>query len=157
MKQQIWAVGKTAFGYLDDGIALYTKRIKHYGSFDWAIIPDIKNAKSLDYEQIKQKEGEEILKRLSPDDYLILFDENGKNYTSLQFAQYLQKLQLASHKNIVWLIGGAYGFSAPVYARANAQVSLSAMTLSHQMIRLFAIEQIYRAYTILHNEPYHHS
>lgn len=157
MKVELWLVGKTAFPYLDEGIHIYQKRLKHYLQFKIEIIPDIKNAKNLSQKLIKQKEGEKILKNINSNDLLLLLDENGKMYDSIQFSQYLEKSFQLSHKRIIFLVGGAYGFSKEVYDRANQKISLSKMTFSHQMIRLFFVEQLYRAMTIQKNEPYHHS
>ena len=157
MKIEFWVVGKTSFAYLKEGTQLYEKRIKRYLPFEYIIIPDIKNAKNLSQEELKKKEGLSILKKLEKNDLLILLDENGKTFTSIKFSKWLeQKLQLSSRK-IIFVVGGAYGFSEEVYARANGKVSLSSMTFSHQMIRLFFLEQLYRALTITKNEPYHHS
>lgn len=157
MKTALWAVGNTAFNYLKEGNQLYYKRIQHFIPFDFEIIPDVKNVKKLSEAQIKQKEGEQIIKKLQTSDYLILLDENGKNYDSINFANHLQNLFNRSPKRVVFLIGGAYGFSNDVYTRANEKLSLSKMTFSHQMIRLFFLEQYYRALTIQNNLPYHHA
>jgi 23S rRNA (pseudouridine1915-N3)-methyltransferase len=157
MKIEFWCVGKTAFGYLDEGIALYQKRLKHYTNFESVIINDVKNAKTLTQEQIKTQEGLFITQKIQNDDFLVLLDERGKTFSSEQFAIYIEKIQIQSPRRMVFLIGGAYGFSPAVYERANAQISLSAMTFSHQMVRLFFVEQLYRAFTILNNEPYHHA
>lgn len=155
MKVELWAIGKTNEKYLEEGITIYLKRLKHYLNFEFIIISDIKQAGNLNAVQLKSKEGEAILTRLKNEDFLILLDEKGAVYTSEAFAQFLeQKLQL-SYKRIVFLIGGAFGFSETLYERANAKLSLSKMTFSHQMIRLFFVEQLYRAMTILKNEPYH--
>lgn len=120
------------------------------------VIPDIKNAKNLSEAQQKEKEGEMILKKLAPTDILILLDENGKQYTSVDFSNYLQKKMNSGIKQLVFVIGGPYGFSDAVYQKAQGKISLSKMTFSHQMVRLFFVEQVYRAFTILKNEPYHH-
>ena len=157
MKIALWGIGKTAFAYIDEGVSVYHKRLQHYATFDWLLLPDVKNAKNLSHEQLREQEGTLVLQKLQTDDFLILFDENGKSYSSEQFAAFLQKLQLQAPRRVIFLIGGAYGFSEAVYQRANAQVSLSSMTFSHQMVRLFCIEQIYRAFTILRGEPYHHN
>jgi 23S rRNA (pseudouridine1915-N3)-methyltransferase len=157
MKIEFWCVGKTAFGYLDEGIALYQKRLKHYTNFESLIINDVKNAKTLTQEQIKTQEGLFITQKIQNDDFLVLLDERGKTFSSEQFATYIEKIQIQSPRRMVFLIGGAYGFSPAIYERANAQISLSAMTFSHQMVRLFFVEQLYRAFTILNNEPYHHA
>jgi 23S rRNA (pseudouridine1915-N3)-methyltransferase len=135
----------------------YTKRLGFYIKFDLDIIPDIKNAKNLSESEQKIKEGQLILNKLSPTDYLILLDENGKEFSSIGFSEFLQKKMNSGLKTIVFVIGGPYGFSEEVYKKAEEKVSLSQMTFSHQMIRLFIIEQIYRGFTILNNEPYHHS
>lgn len=156
MKTELWLIGKTSFNYLQDGMDIYQKRLKHYLPFKLLIIPDIKNRKNLKEEQIKQKEGVEILKKIKPDDCLILLDENGKNYSSVAFSTFLGRQLQLSHKRIIFQIGGAYGFSDAVYQRANAKISLSKMTFSHQMVRLIFLEQLYRGMTILKNEPYHH-
>ena len=156
MKVALWMVGKTSFPYLKEGIQLYEKRLKHYLSFEHCVLPDIKNAKNLKEAQLKIKEGQLILKKLKKEDTLILLDENGKMLTSVQFATFVEKQLHQSHKRIVFLIGGAYGFSEAVYQRSQRKLSLSKMTFSHQMVRLIFIEQLYRAMTILRNEPYHH-
>ena len=124
--------------------------------FELDIIPDLKNTKNLSESQQKEKEGELILKKLSPTDMLVLLDENGKQFTSVEFSNYLQKRMNSGIKTLVFVIGGPYGFSESVYAKAQGKISLSKMTFSHQMVRLFVVEQIYRAFTILRNEPYHH-
>lgn len=156
MKAALWAIGPTSFSYLKEGISIYESRLKHYLPFEYQILPDIKNAKNQSEEQIKQKEGAMLLKKLEKGDYLILLDEGGKHYDSIQWAQKLDQMLQQSYKRLVFVIGGAYGFSPEVYARANAKWSLSKMTFSHQMVRLFALEQLYRAMTILRNQPYHH-
>lgn len=155
MKIELWLVGKTSFAYLKEGMEIYQKRLKHYIPFEVSIIPDIKKAKNLSSNQLKKKEGETILSKLKKEDFLILLDERGKHLTSVEFARFMeQKLQL-SHKRIVFLVGGAYGFSEELYNRSNSKLSLSKMTFSHQMIRLFVLEQLYRAMTIMRGEPYH--
>ncbi len=134
----------------------YIKRLGFYISFEMQIIPDLKNTKSLSEIQQKEKEGELLLKQIDSTDEVILLDENGKSYTSMAFSQVLQKKMNSGIKTLVFIIGGPYGFSNEVYQRANGKLSLSAMTFSHQMVRLFFVEQLYRAFTILKNEPYHH-
>lgn len=156
MKIKLVVIGKTDSSHLIQLIDDYTKRLKFYISFTMEIIPDIKNAKNLSEENQKKLEGEEILKRINPGDELILLDENGKSFTSEGFSEFLQKKMNSGLKNLTFVIGGPYGFSDAVYARATSKLSLSKMTFSHQMIRLFFVEQIYRAFTILRNEPYHH-
>lgn len=156
MKVELWMLGKTSFPYLKEGIQLYEKRLKHYLSFERCVLPDIKNAKNLKEAQLKIKEGQVILKKLKKEDYLILLDENGKMFTSIQLATFVEAQLQQSHKRIIFLIGGAYGFSDAIYQRSQKKLSLSKMTFSHQMVRLIFIEQLYRAMTILRNEPYHH-
>ncbi|AOW21966.1 23S rRNA (pseudouridine(1915)-N(3))-methyltransferase RlmH [Urechidicola croceus] len=156
MKIKLLAIGKTDDKNLIKLIETYQNRLKHYIKFELTVIPDIKNAKNLSENQQKDKEGELILKHLQPTDQLILLDDKGKDYTSIQFSKYLQKKMNSGLKQLVFVIGGPYGFSDEVYKKAQGKVSFSKMTFSHQMIRLFVVEQIYRAYTILKNEPYHH-
>jgi len=157
MKIEFWVVGKTQFQYLNDGIGIYDKRIKKYLPFQTVILPDIKNAKNLSESLLKEKEGKMILEKVDKGDLLILLDEKGKEFTSEKFALWVnQKLQ-HSAKRMIFLVGGAYGFSKDVYARGDQKIALSQMTFSHQMIRLFFIEQFYRALSILNNEPYHHT
>ncbi len=156
MKIKLIVVGKTDKGPLQDLIADYCKRLTHYISFELEVIPDLKKTKHLDVQQQKQKEGELILKEINTSDWLVLLDEAGKSFTSMQFAQELQKKLNAGTKQLVFVIGGPYGFSDAVYQQAKQKISLSKMTFSHQMVRLFFVEQIYRGFTILKNEPYHH-
>ncbi len=155
MKAELWYIGKTAFGYLDEGMAIYEKRLGHYLSFSTTLIPDIKNAGSLNPEQLKQKEGEAVFSKLKKDDFIVLLDEKGKQLTSVEFSTFMeQRLQMGSRR-LVFLIGGAWGFSEELYQRADFKLSLSKMTFSHQMVRLFFLEQLYRAMTILRGENYH--
>ena len=156
MKIKLLAIGKTDDKNLQTLIETYQNRLKHYINFDLEMIPDIKNVKKLSESQQKEKEGELILKMLAPTDALILLDEKGKELRSIDFSKYLQKKMNSGIKQLVIVIGGPYGFSETVYKKAVDKISLSKMTFSHQMIRLFAVEQIYRAFTILKNEPYHH-
>jgi 23S rRNA (pseudouridine1915-N3)-methyltransferase len=156
MKLELWVQGQTAFDYIKTGMEIYEKRLKHFIPFESVVIVDIKNAKSMTEEQLKQKEGEQILKKIDPNDYLILLDERGKQFSSLQFSELLESYLQSNYKRIIFLIGGAYGFSEEVYKRANAQWSLSKLTFSHQMVRLFVVEQIYRGMSILRGLPYHH-
>ena len=155
MKITLLVVGKTADERLQSLISDYQQRLKHYVPFEFVVLPDIKNAKSLSEEQLKTAEGELILSRLTPAMDVILLDEHGREFRSIEYAQWLQK-KMGSGKDLTLIIGGAYGFSSAVYERANGKISMSQMTFSHQMIRLMAIEQIYRAMTILRGEPYHH-
>ena len=156
VKIVVLAIGKTDEGWIQEGIDKYSKRLKHYISFDFQIIPDIKNRKNLSESQQKEQEGELILKQLQSTDQLILLDEKGKDFTSKKFAQFLQQKMNSGTKRIVFVIGGPYGFSETLYDTAFAKISLSKMTFSHQMIRPFFGEQLYRAFSILNNEPYHH-
>jgi len=156
MNIKLLAIGKTDNKNLQVLIDEYIKRLGFYIKFDLEIIPDIKNAKNLSEVQQKQKEGELILAKLSATDHLILLDENGKSFSSVGFADELQKKMNSGIKTLVFVIGGPYGFSDEVYQKAQGKISLSKMTFSHQMVRLFVIEQIYRGFTILRNEPYHH-
>ena len=156
MKIKLLAIGKTDNKALQSLMVEYQQRLKHYIKFEFEIIPDIKNAKNLSEYQQKEKEGELILSKIQPTDELMLLDENGLEFTSIAFSNYLQKKMNAGTKQLVLLIGGPYGFSDAVYAKSLGKVSVSKMTFSHQMIRVFIIEQLYRAFTILRNEPYHH-
>ncbi len=156
MNIRLIAIGKTDNKNLQALLDDYQKRLSFYIKFDLDIIPDIKNVKNLSETQQKEKEGELILSKIAATDQLILLDENGKNFTSVDFAEELQKKMNAGIKTLVFAIGGPYGFSEQVYAKAAGKVSLSRMTFSHQMVRLFFIEQLYRGFTILKNEPYHH-
>lgn len=156
MNIRLIAIGKTDNKDLQSLINDYSKRLSFYVKFDLEIIPDIKNVKNLSEAQQKEKEGELILAKIGPTDQLILLDENGKTFSSVGFSEYLQKKMNAGIKTLVFVIGGPYGFSETVYQKAQGKVSLSEMTFSHQMVRLFVIEQMYRGFTILKNEPYHH-
>jgi len=156
MTIKLLAVGKTDDKDLQKLIDHYVKRLKHYCKFKIEIIPDIKKSKKMDENLQKQKEGELILAKTQSSDILVLLDENGKNFSSVGFSTWLQKQMNTSMKQLIFVIGGPYGFSDEVYQRANQKISLSKMTFSHQMVRLFFTEQIYRAFTILKNEPYHH-
>ncbi len=156
MQIKLLVLGKTDNKSIQELIQDYSARLVHYIRFELEVIPDLKQSKSLSEALQKEKEGELILKKLLPADVLILLDERGKSYSSLEFADFLQKKMNSGLKQLVFVVGGPYGFSETVYARANGKISLSKMTLSHQMIRPFLIEQVYRAMTILRNEPYHH-
>lgn len=156
MKITLLTVGKTDRDWVRQGLDIYVSRLKHYIPFTLTEIPELKNVSALSREQIKVKEGELILKNIRPTDDLILLDEHGKEYTSIQMAGILQNKISYECKDIVFVIGGAYGFSEPVYARANSKLSLSKMTFSHQMVRTIFVEQLYRAFTIMKGEPYHH-
>ncbi len=156
MNIKLIAIGKTDNKNLQTLIDDYTKRLSFYIKFDLEIIPDIKNSKNLSESQQKEKEGELILSKVTSSDQLILLDENGKSFSSVGFSEELQKKMNSGVKTLIFVIGGPYGFSNEVYSKANGKISLSAMTFSHQMVRLFFIEQLYRGFTILRNEPYHH-
>jgi ribosomal RNA large subunit methyltransferase H len=156
MNIKLIAVGKTDNPALQELIGMYQKRLSYYTNFELQLLPDIKNSKSLSEAQQKVKEGELILANTELSHQLVLLDERGKEFTSVAFADELQKKMNAGIKQLTFVIGGPYGFSDEVYARANGKLSLSKLTFSHQMIRLFFVEQLYRAFTILRNEPYHH-
>lgn len=155
MKITLLVVGKTTDSHIEALIQEYQKRLMHYVPFTLQVIPELKNTKALTSEQQKQAEGELILRTITPATDLILLDEHGKEYRSIEFADYIQK-RMSSGRDVVFVVGGPYGFSEAVYQRANGKISLSKMTFSHQMVRLFFVEQIYRAMTILRGEPYHH-
>lgn len=156
MKITLLVVGKTEDKYLIEGIEKYLNRLKHYIGFNLLVIPDIKNTKNLSEAQQKAKEAELILKQISNPDTVILMDERGKKYTSVAFSNYLNKQMIGSVQHLIFIIGGPYGFDESIYKRANGSMSLSDMTFSHQMVRLFFVEQLYRAFSILKGEPYHH-
>ena len=155
MKIRLLLVGKTTDARFVSLIDDYHNRLKHYVPFSLEVLPELRNAKSLSEEQQKTAEGEMILKAVSTAEEMILLDEHGKEFRSMEFSEYLQK-KMSAGRDIVFVVGGPYGFSEAVYARANGKISLSKMTFSHQMVRLFFVEQIYRAMTILRHEPYHH-
>jgi len=156
MKITLLTIGKTEDSYLKDGIDKYLSRLKHYIKFEIIEIPELKNTKALSQEQQKAKEAELIFKNTTTTDHLILLDERGSELNSVQFSAMLNKKMIASIQNLVFIIGGPYGFDDSIYKRANEKLSLSRMTFSHQMVRLFFVEQVYRAFTILKGEPYHH-
>ncbi len=156
MKIVLLSIGKTNEQYLIEGISQYQKRLKHYIQFEMLEIPNIKKAKNFSNTELMKREGNLILKQLQSSDHLVLLDDKGKDFTSPKLSEKLQSWMLSGKKRLVFVIGGAYGFSEDVYARGDEKLSLSKMTFSHQMVRLFFVEQIYRGYTILNNEPYHH-
>ena len=156
MRITLLCVGKTDDGQLADFVDKFRNRLKHYVPFNMVMIPDLKNTKHLRADQQRAGEAVAILKQLAPGDHVVLLDERGKEYRSVDFAAYLDKLMLASTQHLVFVVGGPYGFDESVYQRANSRISLSKMTFSHQMVRLFFVEQLYRAFTILRGEPYHH-
>lgn len=156
MTIKLITIGKTDNIELKSLINVYIKRLNRYIKFQIEIIPDIKNAKNLSETEQKQKEAELILKKVNTTDTVILLDENGEHFSSINFSKYLQKKMNSGIKTLVFIVGGPYGFSKLIYQKANGKISLSKMTFSHQMVRLFFIEQLYRGFTILKNEPYHH-
>lgn len=157
MKISLITVGKTDNNYLIDGIRAYNERLKHYIKFKVVEIQSPKNLRKLNPEQLKEAEGKLLLNYFEGADLIVLLDEKGNTYTSETFAAWIQKQMNAGLRHLVFVVGGAYGFSSEVYQTANSKLSLSSMTFSHQMVRLFFVEQLYRAFTILRNEPYHNS
>lgn len=155
MKITFLTVGKTTFPFVREGCDTFIRRIKHYTPFEYVEIPELKNTSSLSKEQIKEKEGELILKHIKNTDKVILLDERGKSFTSVEWAKEIEKEILSGTRSAIFVTGGAYGFSQAVYGRADSKISLSSMTFSHQIIRLFFAEQLYRAFTIIKGEPYH--
>tara|TARA_R110002072_G_scaffold20688_4_gene74868 strand:+ start:24931 stop:25404 length:474 start_codon:yes stop_codon:yes gene_type:complete len=156
MKIKLICVGKTNSRHLIEGEDEYMKRLKHFVSIEKIEIPELKNAKKMSENEIKKQEGELILKKIDSSNYLILLDENGKEYNSKDFSQFLQKRMNSGAKTIVFVIGGAYGFSETVYNKSHSTIALSKMTFSHQMVRMFFLEQVYRGFSILNGLPYHH-
>ncbi|GIV32128.1 MAG: ribosomal RNA large subunit methyltransferase H [Saprospiraceae bacterium] len=155
MKVELWLIGKTSPAWLQQGMDVYEKRLRHYLSFDVHILPPLKNTSKLPVPLLIEKEGEVLLKLLQPDDYLVLLDERGQTFTSKQFAAWMERQMVASPRRLIFAVGGAFGFSQAVRRRSNFSISLSAMTFSHQMVRLFFLEQLYRAMTIIRGEAYH--
>lgn len=156
MKIKLLFIGKEKAEEFQDAIDQYIDKLKYYTTFEIVSIPYLKNAKNMTFEKQKEEEGILILKKIDNTDYVILLDENGKEYTSVKFAENIQNQLNKGIKNLIFVIGGAYGFSKEVYARGNEKISLSKMTFPHLMTRLIFVEQLYRAFTILKNEPYHH-
>ncbi len=156
MKIKLLTIGKTDNAALAQLIKTYEARLKHYIQFSIETIPDLKNTKNFSEEIQKEKEGDLILSKISTTDRMVLLDENGTSFDSIEFSKFLQKQMNSGIKQLVFVIGGPYGFSEKIYKKSQGKISLSKMTFSHQMVRLFAIEQIYRGFTILKNEPYHH-
>lgn len=156
MKITVLCISKTSDAYILEGMSEFQKRIKHFIKLDWIELPEVKNRKNLNQEQLLAMEEELFLKNLSNTDSIYLLDENGKEYTSRQFSSFISKKMIASTSNLVFLIGGPYGFSEGMYAKAEGKISLSKMTFTHQMVRLFFLEQVYRAFSIIKNLPYHH-
>lgn len=156
MKITLLTVGKTDIKWVNEGLEVYSSRLRHYIGFEIREIPELKNASALSREQIKSTEGKAILKNVRDSDEVILLDEHGREFRSVEFASFLEKKMTLSSRDMVFVIGGAYGFSAEVYERADFQMSLSKMTFSHQMVRTIFVEQLYRAFTIIKGEAYHH-
>lgn len=156
MEIELLTVGKTTIKFVNEGIGEYVKRLKHYIGYNISTLPDAKKNASSGAERQKEAEGEMILSRLHPGDYVVLLDERGKEYSSMEFAGFIEKQMLSGRKRLIFVVGGPYGFSKAVYERADGKVSLSRMTFNHEMVRLFFTEQLYRAMTILRGEPYHH-
>lgn len=156
MNIDLVVVGKTNIDYITEGVKVYQERLKNYINFQINVLPDIKNAASLTAELLKEKEGEQLVKALDKYDYIVLLDDKGKEHTSMEFASWINKKANMGIKRLCFVVGGAYGFSQAVYATSNEKLSISKMTFSHQMIRLLFTEQLYRAFTILGNERYHH-
>ncbi|MFC2150974.1 23S rRNA (pseudouridine(1915)-N(3))-methyltransferase RlmH [Bacteroidota bacterium] len=157
MKIKLLVIGKTDSDFLRRGIDEYVKRLKHYLPFEIIIIPDLKNRKNLTEEQQRHKEGELILAQFNSGDFIVLLDENGKDFSSVDFSKFVEKQMISGLKNLIFVIGGPYGFSEEVYKKGEFKFSLSKMTFSHQMVRLIFTEQLYRALTIIKGEPYHHN
>ncbi|MFY7945053.1 MAG: 23S rRNA (pseudouridine(1915)-N(3))-methyltransferase RlmH [Crocinitomicaceae bacterium] len=156
MKVKFLVVGKTAFDYLKVGEGIYSERLKHYCNLERVEISDVKNPKNLSQEEIKRKEADSILAKLLPTDFVVLLDENGTEMSSVDLANWIEKRMILP-QNLVFIIGGAYGFNSELYNRMNFKMSLSQMTFSHQMVRVIFLEQLYRAFSIIRGEPYHHS
>ena len=156
MKISLLVIGKTDAGYVREGIAEYEKRLQRYVTYEMKVLPDVKNAKNLTEALQKEKEGEMILGEILATDWVVLLDEKGREFTSVEFAGFLAQKMVGSVKKMVFVVGGPYGFSERVYQRANDKISLSRMTFSHQRLRMIFTEQLYRAMTILKGEPYHH-
>lgn len=156
MKVCLLVIGKTDASYIREGIAEYEKRLTRYIPYEMKVLPDVKNAKNLTEILQKEREGEMLLEQFQPGDFVVLLDERGRQYSSMEFSQFLAQKMLGTVKRLVFVVGGPYGFSDGVYKRANDKISLSKMTFSHQMVRMIFAEQIYRAMTILKGEPYHH-
>lgn len=156
MKVKLVLIGKTDSNYLKDGINEYGKRLKHYLPLEIVVIPDLKNTKKLSEDQQKQKEGELISSQIKDGDFTVILDEKGKEFSSVEFSKFIEKQMISGLRNLVFVVGGPYGFSDEIHKRANIKISLSRMTFSHQMVRMIFLEQLYRAMTIIKGEPYHH-
>jgi len=156
MEIELLTVGKTTIRFVNDGIDEYAKRLKHYISYSVKSLPDVKNASKMDIAKQKEEEGKKILESTTSSDYIVLLDERGRQYSSMEFSSFIEKLMVAGRRKVVFVVGGPYGFSQAVYDRADSLLSLSKMTFNHEMVRLFFTEQVYRAMTIIRGEPYHH-
>jgi 23S rRNA (pseudouridine1915-N3)-methyltransferase len=156
MKVKLLLTGKTNSEYLKSGIDDYVQRLKHYLPFEMVVIPELKNNKKMSEDQQKKKEGELILDQINSPDFVVLLDENGKEFSSVGFSNFVSKKMVSGLKSMIFVVGGPYGFSDEIYKRSEMKISLSKMTFSHQMVRLIFVEQLYRAMTILKGEPYHH-
>jgi len=157
MKIKFLVLGKTNFAYLKEGETIYENRIIHYCNFLRVEVSDVKNPKNISTEVLKKKEGDLLLSKISPNDFVVLLDENGQQFSSNKFASWLENKAMEMPNCITFIVGGAYGFDDELFKRANFKMSLSAMTYSHQMVRLIFLEQLYRAFSIIRNEPYHHA
>jgi 23S rRNA (pseudouridine1915-N3)-methyltransferase len=155
MKIKLYYIGKTNFDFIDEGIKLYQNRVIHFVDFETICLPDIKNSKNMPVAELKKKEGQILIKNINPGDFVCLLDENGKSFSSESFAEILGKKLDIGLKNMIFIIGGAYGFSDEVYQRCDLKLSLSKMTFSHQIVRVIFMEQLYRAFTIIKGIPYH--
>lgn len=155
MNIKLIVVGKNEQKYLKEALDIYIKRLTHYINFELVVLPDVKNAKNMSVSELKDKEAELILKHSAKADKIVLLDEKGKEFSSVEFSKYIEKQMNASLKTLAFVVGGAFGFSEKVYSQANEKLSISKMTFSHQMIRLLFVEQLYRAFTIIKGEPYH--
>lgn len=156
MKVSLLTVGKTDIKWVAEGAGMYISRIRHYLPFEMVEIPELKNASSLSQDQIKQKEADLIMKNIHPGDFVVLLDEHGREFRSMEFSSWMEERMSRSGKDMVFVIGGAYGFADAVHERADFKISLSRMTFSHQLVRTIFVEQLYRAMTIMRGEPYHH-
>lgn len=156
MEIQLLVIGKNSSSLLESATKVYLDRLRHYVPYSIRVLPDVKNTKSMSETQQKEAEGKTLLSAVQPSDHVVLLDERGKEYTSVEFSAYLSSKMASGLKRLVFVVGGPYGFSQAVYSRADSKISLSKMTFSHEMIRLFFTEQVYRAMTILRHEPYHH-
>lgn len=156
MKITLLTMGRTDIPWVREGLETYRSRLVHYVPFEVVELPELKNVSALSHEQIKEREGEMLLKCMKPSDDVVLMDEHGREYRSVEFSRALQDKMSRSGRDIVFVIGGAYGFSEAVYSRADSKISLSRMTFSHQLVRTIFAEQLYRAFTIMRGEPYHH-